>query len=186
VDYCQGNGQSPKLIELIKKENICYPATDLWILRQRKKFLVTGKKPPKQYLLTLFKKFLLEYLHPILIKPNAPDEYKLPEDKTTLKGLFIKRYTNSYSKPKACWFQECLDDFRELNFVKIEGNQVTVIIKELIKTRREKDDDRFFSNFCANKIHKKIEKKHKKKERIQKKAEQTRKDKKMEPLSKYF
>lgn len=186
IEYKGGEDGSTKLVNLIKDKHICYPATDLYILRQRKRFMITGKKPPRQYLLALFKKFLIDYLHPILNKANVPNEYLLPENIFSLKQQFIEKYSNDYSKPRIEWFDECVYIFNKLKFVKVKDNNLIVNIHELTKERKEKDDDKFFSKFCANEILNNLNKKGKKQERIEKKAKQIRENKGIVSLEKYF
>ncbi|MDP2926260.1 MAG: hypothetical protein Q8N99_07825 [Nanoarchaeota archaeon] len=186
IEFKEGDPTMPKIIEQIKKDKVCYPATDLCILRQRKRFMITGKKPPRPYLLNIFKKFLIEYIHPIINQAKVPNEYSLPEDITSLKQQFIEKYTNDYSKPRNEWFDECLQLFSKIKFIRTENNKLIVIINELTKERKEKDDDKFFSRLYSNELFNNFVKKGKKQKKTEEKAKKIREDKQMVSLEKYF
>jgi hypothetical protein len=164
--YKEGDFSSSPLSEELKKSDICRLAPDLCWLRQKKNFDMTGKKPPKQYLLSIFKKFLVEKLHDILNAPYVPDEYTLPEDKDFLKESFIERFKNEFSKPQKNWFEECLQEFQNLKILKIDSQKITLSIKELTKKRKPSEWE-FFSSFCAKKFQRDLEKKEKNEKKLE-------------------
>lgn len=187
IEFNEGENSSSGLVNKIRNKKVSYPEISLAILRQRKKFIFTGKKPPKPYLFSSFKKFLLFHIHPILNKPDTPEECQIPEDLDNLKELFVKWHTNSYSKPKLKWFNESIEFFKKLKIVRVERNKLYVNIKNLTKKRRSyKDEDEYFSYLCAKEKIKEIVKKIKQKKKSEEKAKEKQKSLGILPLDSFF
>lgn len=148
--------------EINKNGSFCELSNNLYLLRQKKNFTFTGKKPPVPYLLSKLHSFFTVYLHPIMTRPNAPEEYKIPGSISDLCNEFIEQNKNDYSKPKTKWFYEGIDFFKKLEFVRLDGESLFFNIKNFTKNRREKDLDRFICNFCATEKSKILKKQNKK------------------------
>lgn len=177
----------PKIVSEIKKGGkTCFSTNNLIFLRHKKKFIFTGKKPPIPYLLANLYHFFSFYLHPILIHPNVPDEYLIPDDLASLRDSFVEKYQNAYSKPKLGWFYEGITYFQKLKFLRIDGEKVYFNIKNIIKNRREKDWDRFFSAFCASERIEELERKSKKEKQRKRWKGVDPKKAKVTPLDKFF
>ena len=176
VSFKDGICNDSPLAKKVKGETVCGLATDLYILRQRRGFLMTGKKPPKQYLLSMFKQFLIEDLHEVLNSPRPPAEYALPGSIEEIREHFINRFKSDFSKPKKSWFDECVKEFKELKLLKtVTGNKIIISIDELTRKRRIKDDDEYFSDICAKKIQKEVDRKKKTEEKLKKTEEREKK-----------
>ena len=187
IEFKFGDKKISKLVEHISKDKIISPVNSLAILRQSKKFIFTGKKPPKPYLLSAFKRFLFSHIYPILNKANTPDECLLPETLEDLRERFIEKHKNIFCTPHKKWFNECIEFFKMLKILKVSNGGVTVNIKNLTKKRRShKDEDELFPYLCAKERIKQMKSKLRFRQKKEKRALQKQKELHTLPLDSFF